>query len=76
MSCGYREEDFFMYFHYKSIVDNHMPGTWPVWTPGAPLAGFTKYSTYIATHKIWEFCALCLVPCGLKEEGFFMFVPL
>ena len=36
---------FFMYFHYKSMVDNDMPGTWPVWTPGAPLAGFIKRST-------------------------------
>ena len=25
-----------MYFHYKSMVDNDMPGAWPVWTPGAP----------------------------------------
>ena len=39
VSCGCRE-DFFMYFHYKSMVDNDMPGTWPVWTPGAPLAVF------------------------------------
>ena len=21
----------------KSLVDNDMPGAWPVWTPGAPL---------------------------------------
>ena len=26
VSCGCREEDFFMYFHYKSMVDNDMPG--------------------------------------------------
>ena len=31
-----------MYFHYKSMVDNDMPGVWPVW---APLAGFIKRST-------------------------------
>ena len=24
------------------MVDNDMPGTWPVWTPGAPLAAFIK----------------------------------
>ena len=35
-------EDFFIYFHYKSIVDNDMPGAWPVWAPGAPLAAFIK----------------------------------
>ena len=34
-----------MYFHYKSMVDNDMPGALPVWTPGAPLAGFIKRST-------------------------------
>ena len=32
----------FIYFHYKSNVDNDMPGAWPVWTPGAPLAAFIK----------------------------------
>ena len=45
VSCGCREEDFFMYFHYKSMVENDMPGTWPVWTPGVLLAGFIKRST-------------------------------
>ena len=35
LSCGCREEDFFMYFHYKSMVDKDMPVAWPVWTPGA-----------------------------------------
>ena len=41
VSCCCRE-DFFIYFHYKSMVDNDMLGAWPVWTPGAPLAAFTK----------------------------------
>ena len=44
VSCCCRE-DFFIYFHYKSMVDNDMPGAWPVWTPGAPLAGFIKRNT-------------------------------
>ena len=26
------------------MVDNNMPGVWPVWTPGAPLAAFIKES--------------------------------
>ena len=26
------------------MVDNDMPGAWPVWTPGAPLAAFIKKS--------------------------------
>ena len=33
-----------LYFHYKSMVDNDMPGAWPVWNPGAPLAAFIKES--------------------------------
>ena len=41
VSCCCRE-DFFIYFHYKSMVYNDMPGAWPVWTPGAPLAAFIK----------------------------------
>ena len=43
VSCCCRE-DCFIYFHYKSMVDNDMPGAWPVWTPGAPLAAFIKES--------------------------------
>ena len=39
VSCCSRED-----FHYKSMVDNDMPGVWPVWTPGAPLAAFIKES--------------------------------
>ena len=27
------------------MIDNDMPGVWPVWTPGAPLAGFIKRNT-------------------------------
>ena len=41
VSCCCRE-DFFIYFHYKFMVDNDMPGAWPVWTPGAPLEAFIK----------------------------------
>ena len=41
VSCC-RRKDFFIYFHYKSMVDNDMPGAWPVWTPGALLAAFMK----------------------------------
>ena len=26
------------------MVDDDMPGAWPVWTPGAPLAAFIKES--------------------------------
>ena len=40
--CG--REDFFISFHYKSMGDNNMPGAWPVWTPGVPLAALIKES--------------------------------
>ena len=43
VSCCCRE-DFFINFNYKSMVDNDMPGAWPVWTPGAPLAAFINKS--------------------------------
>ena len=33
--CGFREEDFQMFFHYKPIADNDAPGAWPIWTPGS-----------------------------------------
>ena len=56
MSCGCRE-DFFMYFPYKSMVDNDMPGTWSVWTPGAPLAGLIKRSTiHCSTQNMNALC--------------------
>ena len=43
------------------------PGAWPVWTPGAQLAGFIKRTSihcYIQNGK-------ALGSCGLEEEGFF-----
>ena len=51
VSCCCRE-DFFICFHYKPMVDNDMPGAWPVWTPRAPLAAFIKESLYIGPHNI------------------------
>ena len=37
--CGFREEDFFLYFPHDA------PGAGPVLTPGARLAGFMKRTT-------------------------------
>ena len=42
ISCephGFREEDF-LSFPIISLWELMTPGTWPVWTPGASLAGF------------------------------------
>ena len=60
VSCCCRE-DFFIYFHYKSMVDNDMPGAWPVWTPGAPLAALV-YTTFESSG-----------PYGFREEVFYVF---
>ena len=51
VSCCCRE-DFFIYFHYRSMVDNDMPGAWPVWTPGALLIGFIKESIHWSTQHM------------------------
>ena len=66
VSCCCRK-DFFIYFHYKSMVDNYMPGAWPVWTPGAPLAAFIKerITTYESSG-----------PYGFGEEDLFNVFPI
>ena len=83
VSCCCRE-DFFIYFHYKSMVDNDMPGAWPVWTPGAPLAGFIKRNTihcykqnmkavgFVVSEKIFYVFPMTPPgrgPCGPQEHG-------
>ena len=69
VSCCCRE-DFFIYFHYKSMVDNDMPGAWPVWTPGAPLAAFIKESII---H--WSKQHMKALSHMVSEKIFFMFFP-
>ena len=78
------EKIFFIYFHYKSMVDNDMTREWPVWTPGAPLAAFIKDSMvgrfysriykenhYTLLHTKYE----SFGPCGFREEDFFPMTP-
>ena len=70
VSCGCRK-DFFIYFHYKSMVDNDMPGAWPVWTPGAPLAAFIK-------ERIIHWSTQYMKALGhmvSEKKMFFMFFP-
>ena len=67
MSCCCRK-DFFIYFHYKSMVDNDMPGAWPVWTPGAPLAAFIKERIILLVNTTYESSG----PYGFGEEDFFL----
>ena len=41
MPCGFREEDFKCFPHYKPMADNDAPGAWPM-TTGLRLAGIMK----------------------------------
>ena len=68
MSCCCRE-DFLLYFHYKSMVDNDMPGAWPVWTPGVPLAALITES-HTLVHTTYESSG----QYGFGEEDFSMFL--
>ena len=44
--CSFREENFFQVFPTKRLCQIIIPpGAWPVWTPGAWLAGFIKRTT-------------------------------
>ena len=53
------------------MVDNDMPGAWPVWTPGAPLAAFIK-EYYTLVHTTYESSG----PYGFGEEDFFYVFPM
>ena len=44
VSCCCREKKF-IYFHYKSMVDNDMPGAWPVWSTGSRVEDFGRVFT-------------------------------
>ena len=54
------------------MVDNDMPGAWPVWTPGAPLAGFIKRNTVHCYKQNMK--ALCLVVS--EKKIFLCFFPM
>ena len=49
------------------MVDNDMPRAWPVWTPGARLAGH-----YTLLHTKYESSG----PYGFGEEDFFYVFPI
>ena len=40
--CGFIEEDFLIFSHYKPMLDNDALGAWPIWAPGTRLAGLIK----------------------------------
>ena len=68
VSCCCRE-DFFIYFHYKSMVDNDMPGAWPVWTPGT-VGSIYKGEYYTLVHTTYESSG----PYGFGEDFFYVFL--
>ena len=57
------------------MVDYDMPGAWPVWTPGAPLAAFIKESIIHwptqhmkdLGHMVWEKTFLFVFPMTPSE---------
>ena len=53
-SYGFLEEEFWRFFSYTVLYKHMTPGVWPIWTPGAWLAGFKLGTT---THcyilNIW-----------------------
>ena len=64
-SCGFGEEDFFIYFRHDA------PAAGPVWTPGACMAGFmTRTTRHCYTQNMK---ALGLVVS--EKKIFFMFFP-
>ena len=62
-SCGFGEEDFFLYFPHDT------PGAGPVWTPGVRMAGFIKRTIILCyTHESpW--------PCDFREEDVLPMTP-
>ena len=72
VSCCCRE-DFFIYFHYKSMVDNDMPGGWGVacMDPRGTVGSIYKGEDYTLVHTTYESSG----PYGFGEEDFFMFFP-
>ena len=53
------------------MVDNDMPGAWPVWTPGATLATFIKERII---H--WSIQQMKALGHMVSEKIFFMFFQL
>ena len=49
------------------MVDNDIPGAWPVWTPGVPMAALIEYYTLVYTT--YESSG----PYGLGEDFFYAF---
>ena len=69
VSCCCRE-DFFIYFHYKSMVDYDMPGM-ACMDPRGTVGRIYEEEHYTLLQTKYESSR----PCGFGEENFFMFFP-
>ena len=66
--CGFRE-DFFIFFHYKPMLDNDAPGAWPIWASvGRIYEGGHKTLIHIKYSSSGSH--------GFRKEDFFRFSPL
>ena len=64
-SCSFREEDFYMYSHYKTMADDDAPRVGPVWIPAPE-------DHYTLLHTKYESSG----SCGFGEEDFFYVFPI
>ena len=71
VSYGCREEEFFMYFHYKSI-DKDMPGGVACMDPRGTVGRIYKEEYYTLLHTKYESAE----PCGFREEDFYNVFPI
>ena len=62
-------EDFFIYFHYKSMVDNDMPGGVACMDTRGTVGSIYKGEYYTLVHTTYG-------PYGFGEEDFFFVFPM
>ena len=62
------EKIFSCFSYYKPMVDNDIPGAWPIWTPMAWLEGFIKVITKHCYTQNINALGLMVI-----EKIFFMF---
>ena len=71
--CGFKEEDFKCFSHYKPMAENDAPEAWPIWTPGSRLAGIIKGLT---KHYFTQNIKALGLMVKVKKIFFFTFFPI
>ena len=84
--CGFRQEDFFMVFSIQAYVKHVNPGASQFWPQGYNLNKLGRGSLDDATtrHRALIFGTIYLIwykyqgsmPCGFRQEDFFMVFPI